>query len=374
MSTIDEKKTKSDPFEEDVFSDDFSDDFSEEDIEFKSTAASEQDEFIEETVVYDQDSISNAHRDYSDDVDLKQYILMAFSIAVVIVCLVLFFAKKAKKEPVDQTALPLVASIDKQHGKDEQSGLKAEANTEKKAETLAQKLAKISGFRTLTDESTFKKSESAAVSETDNMSAHKGITTSSAVEIQSSDSNDAPLVSADSAHSSLANGTSVNIKEGLSVARFDKIDSETKLINEKIANFQAKIQNDHVLLSKLSSTLGTLEGSVRQANAALIKMTAKVERLEKVLLDQTEVAQKSKKKNEVALQSKQAMVVNEPLLPSYHLFSIIPGRAWLKSSTGHTITVAQGSKISGYGSVMSIEADRGFVLTSTGYVFRFEDK
>ena len=50
--------------------------------------------------------------------------------------------------------------------------------------------------------------------------------------------------------------------------------------------------------------------------------------------------------------------------------AIIPGRAWLKSKDGSTITVTEGDSLERYGKVLVIDASNGVVITSSGVTLR----
>ncbi len=52
--------------------------------------------------------------------------------------------------------------------------------------------------------------------------------------------------------------------------------------------------------------------------------------------------------------------------PLYHLRAMVPGRAWLESSSGRLFTVKRGERIIGYGEVEEIDVTRGVVVTSSG--------
>ncbi|MBP6103822.1 MAG: hypothetical protein KBD23_02755 [Gammaproteobacteria bacterium] len=56
--------------------------------------------------------------------------------------------------------------------------------------------------------------------------------------------------------------------------------------------------------------------------------------------------------------------------PEYQVHAVIPGRAWLKSTKGTIITVAEGDNLGNYGKVLVIDAAHGLVLTSSGVTFR----
>lgn len=56
--------------------------------------------------------------------------------------------------------------------------------------------------------------------------------------------------------------------------------------------------------------------------------------------------------------------------PGLTVYAIIPGRAWLRSSNGKTITVAEGDAIGEYGKVLKIDAGNGVVITTSGATLR----
>lgn len=66
---------------------------------------------------------------------------------------------------------------------------------------------------------------------------------------------------------------------------------------------------------------------------------------------------------------KQAQPINNAA-PSYTVHAIIPGRAWLKSSSGQIITVTEGDKIGDYGTVAVIDSANGLVRTSSGIILK----
>jgi hypothetical protein len=51
---------------------------------------------------------------------------------------------------------------------------------------------------------------------------------------------------------------------------------------------------------------------------------------------------------------------------NYSVQAIIPGRAWLKSDSGDTVTVAEGDMLRGYGRVTKIDPYDGIVNIDTG--------
>jgi intracellular multiplication protein IcmG len=58
-------------------------------------------------------------------------------------------------------------------------------------------------------------------------------------------------------------------------------------------------------------------------------------------------------------------------IPVYHVVAIVPGRAWLQSGNGQTLTVRAGDKLAGYGTVDLISPRQGLVITSSGSIIQY---
>lgn len=66
-------------------------------------------------------------------------------------------------------------------------------------------------------------------------------------------------------------------------------------------------------------------------------------------------------------------IVKRAVAPSmvYFIQAVIPGRAWLISTNGSTLTVREGTSVPGYGIIKLIDPNQGRVLTSSGRIIRF---
>lgn len=60
-----------------------------------------------------------------------------------------------------------------------------------------------------------------------------------------------------------------------------------------------------------------------------------------------------------------------PPRPPYYLEAALPGRAWLMRRDGVSVTIALGDKIPGYGVVVTIDPNEGFVQTSSGAIIKY---
>lgn len=130
-------------------------------------------------------------------------------------------------------------------------------------------------------------------------------------------------------------------------------------------------QTERELLA-IRSQLGTMSQNMSDLSAQLadVKQTMLVlhERLEK---QSEQMVQLKSVRRQHARQPKSVRRVDVATRPVYYIQAIIPGRAWLISTQGSTLTVSQGSMIPGYGTVRLINAKIGRVFTSSGRVIRF---
>lgn len=139
------------------------------------------------------------------------------------------------------------------------------------------------------------------------------------------------------------------------------LDSYTREVSDNLNRLNDSIGTmDHRLLaltsttSNLSKDVGTVRSEVGQ-----VKQVLKEDGLDINL-----AAISTKKGNSSA---NDRITVDEP---EYAVHAVIPGRAWLKSSKGQIVTVAEGEKLDDYGKVLVIDAANGIVLTSSGIAFR----
>ena len=118
-------------------------------------------------------------------------------------------------------------------------------------------------------------------------------------------------------------------------SHLDKINQNTSAMDSRILGIIESVDS-------LTQDLGNVRRIIREED-----------------LDLTLSAQKSATEKPITYQA-----------PMYVIHAIIPGRAWLKSSTGQIITVAEGDTLGDYGTVAVIDASNNIVRTSSGVSFR----
>ncbi len=119
-------------------------------------------------------------------------------------------------------------------------------------------------------------------------------------------------------------------------------------------------------LDNLNTTLKQLESRINDLSYNLQSLEQKVDQQESQLATIEKRLTKPRKRKVVR---RRRRVVKTRL--GYKLQALVPGRAWLISEKGTTLTISEGSRVPGYGKITAIDAQQGEVKTSTGKTFAF---
>ena len=114
-------------------------------------------------------------------------------------------------------------------------------------------------------------------------------------------------------------------------------------------------------LAKLNQNIGAMDARILGVTEAIDSITQDVSQVKKVIADEDLDVTTGKATADPQLTYKP---------PGYSIHAIIPGRAWLKASSGQIITIAEGDVIGDYGTVAVIDAANNIVRTSSGVSFR----
>ncbi len=129
-----------------------------------------------------------------------------------------------------------------------------------------------------------------------------------------------------------------------------------RLVNQLQAEYIQKI-NDYAAQNK------ALQDQVQQLNSRVANMETQLNQLVQALLRQNEGGAAAPPPASEEAASYQS--TNSGKIP-YTVQAIIPGRAWLRSDNGETVTVAEGDMIKGLGRVTKIDPYDGVVQVNTG--------
>jgi hypothetical protein len=149
-----------------------------------------------------------------------------------------------------------------------------------------------------------------------------------------------------------------------------------QMLNEvsSIANIEAKIstitseseKRIHQLDTDYTQKLNDYAAQNKQLQDQVQSLTAKIGSLETQMNQLMQVLmQKNQSNNTTEISHENVSSSSESKVP-YNVQAIIPGRAWLKSENGETVTVAEGDMIKGLGRVTKIDPYDGIVEINTG--------
>lgn len=132
------------------------------------------------------------------------------------------------------------------------------------------------------------------------------------------------------------------------------LDSYSQEVSDNLTKLNDAIQTMDTRLSNLTNTTSTLSKDVGH-----VKQVLKNDGLDVNLSAISGQHRKEEKNATISIEE-----------PEYTVYAVIPGRAWLKSTKGQIITVAEGDQLGNYGKILVIDAANGVVLTSSGIAFR----
>ncbi|HRE31779.1 MAG TPA: hypothetical protein PLD88_07395 [Candidatus Berkiella sp.] len=140
-----------------------------------------------------------------------------------------------------------------------------------------------------------------------------------------------------------------------------KLEEQDTAIKQRIATLENELATANQNVAQSNVIVSKLQNDLAALNAAVQELT-----------NQFKVIHEEREKQQQAKISKKATATRkvESANPSLSVYAIIPGRAWLRSSSGKTITVSEGDSVGEYGKVIKIDAGNGVVITSSGVTLR----
>lgn len=147
------------------------------------------------------------------------------------------------------------------------------------------------------------------------------------------------------------------VREAPSVST--RIATETGQLKRQIQNLQQQGQRTQAQVQQFQFEMNKLKQSLTGVNKSVGSLNESVKKLRTDLKKQTKAAAP------VFKIRKAPAKVRRPL-PVYTVRALVPGRAWIASSTGTVLTVKVGDRLMGYGYVRGINPQGGVVTTSSG--------
>jgi intracellular multiplication protein IcmG len=154
-----------------------------------------------------------------------------------------------------------------------------------------------------------------------------------------------------------------------------QITPELNQLNSNQTALQNTVSGLNNQVSQLSNQLNTISAN----NQSLVQELAVIQNklnLTTQALEELIASQKSKKQITPSHVKYSRALKVAPIIEyqKYYIQAIIPGRAWLISSNGQTLTVTVGSKVPGYGTVRKILPLEGRVVMSSSRVLKYNQE
>lgn len=143
--------------------------------------------------------------------------------------------------------------------------------------------------------------------------------------------------------------------------------------NQKISALEVSQGNIRSDVNNFNNQISTLSTNVNDLNAKLDQLTQAMTTLANQASAQSQqLALLSARSKPTVRHVVQAAPVSAAIY--YYIQAVIPGRAWLVSANGATITVREGTSVPGYGVVKLIDPAQGRIVTSSGRIIAFSQQ
>lgn len=153
-----------------------------------------------------------------------------------------------------------------------------------------------------------------------------------------------------------------------------RVETITKTVSDpaikaKLNALESYSEQSNQKIKSLNNRLDSFTKAVNELNSKLTTMNSNMALMAQELQSQESYLNKLKAQA-LAKKRKKKKVTYKPRT-IYHIQAIIPGRAWLISNQGSTITVVEGSAIPGYGTVSIIDPHQGHIILKSGKMIKF---
>lgn len=138
------------------------------------------------------------------------------------------------------------------------------------------------------------------------------------------------------------------------------LEQERGRLNTDLLTMHKQIRDVTQTVSNMTASLDEIKQSMEQINEKMEQQSQQMVRLQSI-----------KRASRIASAPKAKNVTPKAEQTQYFIQAVIPGRAWLMSTKGATLTVSRGSAVPGYGDVRLINPKLGRIFTSSGRIIQF---
>lgn len=143
--------------------------------------------------------------------------------------------------------------------------------------------------------------------------------------------------------------------------------TNTTEVAQQVAALQMAQQSLRQDMNALNNQLSAVNGQLSDLSTKIAQLTTIVGNVSSTVELQVQKIQALTPKPKIV----KKFVGPRPVMMTYSIQAVIPGRAWLIAQNGSTITVREGTTIPGYGIVKLVDPIQGQVLTSSGRIIKF---
>jgi hypothetical protein len=157
----------------------------------------------------------------------------------------------------------------------------------------------------------------------------------------------------------------------------------SQVTSDKLNKLEQAISENGEASENLQQQIGGLTNAISGIQDNIAQLTQQINTLSEqikkprsmstptpvAIVHKPKVVKRAKPKTSVYVPS--AINGRQPTITAYFVKAMIQGRAWLISPDGATFTIGSGDNLPGYGQVLSINPDRGVVMTSSGRVINY---
>jgi intracellular multiplication protein IcmG len=142
----------------------------------------------------------------------------------------------------------------------------------------------------------------------------------------------------------------------------------SEVMNNRLSDIASRQADYQAGLDKVNSQLNDMQSSLSALNTQVANLSNAVQTVASQLAAQQAAAEAAKQAAQKKIAQQKAHPAPKPV---YFARSMIPGRAWLLTQNGETITVSVGNNLPGYGVVLAIDPIQGTITTSTGAIIGY---
>lgn len=139
-------------------------------------------------------------------------------------------------------------------------------------------------------------------------------------------------------------------------------------LKNNIENITRELISNAVQIKELQNNLKDISRSIGNVDSKILNLTNTIDTLSANVKKYTQDEDLDLIAN--IKPSEPDLFSNNNNMPEYVVHAVIPGRAWLKASSGQIITIAEGDSLGDYGKIALIDAVNNLVRTSSGVIFR----